>query len=263
MQQFKAQNEKNIRKSIARTDQAEREQRIKDGLATPTRPPRTPKQKEAVNKLRQLIQKSSSKKKEKEYNETIAEAEPLIKRRFLNKQLKDVEKEMDEILGSEARLKTRAAEIGPLVRNQSASQIQRAMRSRIARNTVKQTRITKNTAATKIQKTIRGNIARNKIIKNLEDQVGKVENMISSTRSNLNEQRPEGLRKAKKALQDRRSELVTRSKNMNREQKKAEFKELNTAEQHYNNVILKQKPGPKVRERIEQFEGAAFTPKKK
>ena len=85
--------------------------------------------------------------------------------------------------------------------------------------------------------------------------------MISSTRSNLNEQRPEGLRKAKKALQDRRSELVTRSKNMNREQKKAEFKELNTAEQHYNNVILKQKPGPKVRERIEQFEGAAFTPK--
>ena len=70
--------------------------------------------------------------------------------------------------------------------------------------------------------------------------------MISSTRSNLNEQRPKGLRDAKKALQDRRSELVTRSKNMNREQKKAEFKELNTAEQHYNNVILKQKPGPKT-----------------
>ena len=70
--------------------------------------------------------------------------------------------------------------------------------------------------------------------------------MISSTRSNLNEQRPEGLRKAKKALMDRRSELVTRSKNMNREQKKAEFIELNTTEQHYDNVINKKKPGPKT-----------------
>jgi hypothetical protein len=49
MQQFKTQNEKNIRKSIARTDQAEREQRIKDGLATPTRPPRTPKQIAAIS----------------------------------------------------------------------------------------------------------------------------------------------------------------------------------------------------------------------
>ena len=88
MQQFKAQNEINIRKSIARTDQTEREERIKQGLATPTRPPRTPKQKEAVSNFRQLIQKSSSKKKEKEYNETITEAEPLIKRRILNSELK-------------------------------------------------------------------------------------------------------------------------------------------------------------------------------
>ena len=72
--------------------------------------------------------------------------------------------------------------------------------------------------------------------------------MISSTRSNLNEQRPKGLRDAKKALQDRRSELVTvtRSKNMNREQKKAEFKYLDKAEQHYDNVIDKRKPGPKT-----------------
>jgi len=82
MQQLKTQNEINIRKSIARTDKAEREQRIKDGLATPTRPPRTPKQKETESKFRQLIQKSSSKKKEKEYNETITEAEPLIKKEF-------------------------------------------------------------------------------------------------------------------------------------------------------------------------------------
>jgi hypothetical protein len=103
MKQFKAQNEIKIRKSIARTDQAEREQRIKDGLATPTRPPRTPKQKEAVNNFRQLIQKSSLKKKEKEYNETITEAEPLIKRRILNSELKAVENEINEFLGREAQ----------------------------------------------------------------------------------------------------------------------------------------------------------------
>jgi hypothetical protein len=242
MQQFKAQNEVNIRKSIIRTDQAEREQRIKDGLATPTRPPRTPKQKEAVNNFRQLIQKSSLKKKEKEYNETITEAEPLIKRRILNSELKVVENEINEFLGKEAQLKTRAAKIGPLVKNQSASQIQRAMKSKIARDTVKK----RTQAIATIQGAMRNRIARDKTIKHFEDQAARVENMLSATRSNLNEQRPKGLRDAKKALQDRRSELVTRSKNMNREQKKAEFKELNTTIQHYDNVIDKKKPGPKT-----------------
>ena len=242
MQQFKAQNEVNIRKSIIRTDQAEREQRIKDGLATPTRPPRTPKQKEAVNNFRQLIQKSSLKKKEKEYNETITEAEPLIKRRILNSELKVVENEINEFLGKEAQLKTRAAKIGPLVKNQSASQIQRAMKSKIARDTVKK----RTQAIATIQGAMRNRIARDKTIKHFEDQAARVENILSATRSNLNEQRPKGLRDAKKALQDRRSELVTRSKNMNREQKKAEFKELNTTIQHYDNVIDKKKPGPKT-----------------
>jgi hypothetical protein len=242
MQQFKAQNEVNIRKSIARTDQAEREQRIKDGLATPTRPPRTPKQKEAVNNFRQLIEKSSLKKKEKEYNETITEAEPLIKRRILNSELKAVENEINEFLGREAQLKTRAAKIGPLVKNQSASQIQRAMKSKIARDTVKK----RTQAIATIQGAMRNRIARDKTIKHFEDQAARVENILSATRSNLNEQRPKGLRDAKKALQDRRSELVTRSKNMNREQKKAEFKELNTTIQHYDNVIDKKKPGPKT-----------------
>ena len=189
---------------------------------------------------------SSLKKKAREYDETRQEAVPLIKRRMFNSELRDIEKEMDVFLETEAQLRSREAELRPFVKKYSALQIQGAMRNKIARNTVKQTRITKNTAATKIQKTIRGNTARNEIIKNLEDQVGKVENMISSTRSNLNEQRPEGLRKAKKALMDRRSELVTRSKNMNREQKKAEFIELNTAEQHYDNVINNKKPGPKT-----------------
>ena len=235
MQQFKIQNEKNIRKSIARTDQAEREERIKQGLATP-------KQKEAVNNFRQLIQKSSLKKKEKEFNKTITEAEPLIKKRILNSELKAVEKEIDAFLGRETRIKTRAAEIGPLVKNYSASQIQGAMRNKIARNTVKQ----RQQAIATVQGAMRNKIARNKTLKNLEDQVARVENMISSTRSNLNEQRPKGLRDAKKALQDRRSELITRSKNMNRDQKKAEFKELNATIQDYEDVIDKKKTGPKT-----------------
>ena len=59
MQQFKTQNETNLRKSIARTDQVEREQISKDGLATPARPTRTPKQIEAESNFRQLIQRSS------------------------------------------------------------------------------------------------------------------------------------------------------------------------------------------------------------
>ena len=56
MQQFGQQNEKNIRKSITRTNQAEREQRIKDGLETPPRSskppkPRTPKQQLIINQV--------------------------------------------------------------------------------------------------------------------------------------------------------------------------------------------------------------------
>ena len=230
MQQFKTHNEKTIRKSIARTDQAEKEQRIKDGLATPTRAPRTPtraprtpKQEEAIKKFGNLIQKSSLKKKEKEFDETIQAAEPLIKRRILNNELKDLQKEMDDLLGKEKQLKTRAAKIGPLVQHESASQIQRAIRSKIARNK-----------------------ARNKAINQVEDQMTRVENRLSLTRSNLNEQRPEGLRKGLKKLQDRRSELVTRARAMNRDQKKAESKELNATIQHYEDVIDKKKPGPKT-----------------
>ena len=183
----------------------------------------------------------------------------MIKRRILNSELKAVENEINEFLGREAQLKTRAAKIGPLVKNQSASQIQRAMKSKIARDTVKK----RTQAIATIQGAMRNRIARDKTIKHFEDQAARVENMLSATRSNINEQRPKGLRDAKKALQDRRSDLVTRSKNMNREQKKAEFIELNTAEQHYDNVINNKKPGPKVKKGIEQFEGAAFTPKKK
>ena len=137
------------------------------------------------------------------------------------------------------------------------------MRGKIARNTLQKTRTSKNTAATTIQKTIRGKMARNKIINDYEDQVTRAEKKISDLRSNLNDQRPEGLRKAKKTLQDRKSDITTRGKtDMNREQKKEETKRLNTLIEQYENVITKRKPGPKVREIVEQIEGAAFTPKK-
>jgi hypothetical protein len=235
MQQFKTHNEKTIRKSIARTDQAEKEQRIKDGLATPTRAPRTPKQEEAIKKFGNLIQKSSLKKKEKEFDETIQAAEPLIKRRILNNELKDLQKEMDDLLGREKQIKTRAAKIGPLVQHESASQIQRAMKGKMARDAVKQ----RTQAIATVQGAIRNKIARNKAINQVEDQMTRVENRLSLTRSNLNEQRPEGLRKGLKKLQDRRSELVTRARAMNRVQKKAEFKELNATIQHYEDVIDK------------------------
>ena len=62
MQLFKTENESSIRKSITRTGQAEREQRIKDRLATPTRPPRTPKQELALSNFPQLVHGSSIKK---------------------------------------------------------------------------------------------------------------------------------------------------------------------------------------------------------
>ncbi len=132
------------------------------------------------------------------------------------------------------------------------------MRNRIARNTVKE----RTQAIATIQGAMRNRIARDKTIKHFEDQVARVENMISSTRSNFNEQRLEGLRKAKKALQDRRSELINRAPKMNRILKTDELRKININESHYDNVILKQKPGPKVKERIKQFEGAAFTPKR-
>jgi hypothetical protein len=87
---------------------------------------------------------------------------------------------------------------------------------------------------------------------------------LSSTRSNLNEQRPEGLRKANKALQDRKSDITTRGRtDLTREQKKEETKRLNTLIEQYENVITKRKTGPKVKGIVEQFEGAALTPKKK
>ncbi len=50
---------------------------------------------------------------------------------------------------------------------------------------------------------------------------------------------------------------------MGRDQNKEEIRRLNTEIEHYENVIIPEKRGPKVKERKEQFGGAAYTPKKK
>ena len=203
------------------------------------------KQIAAISNFGQLAQRSSLKKKEKEFNEIIQDAVPLIQSKKLNNELKSLQKEFDDILGRETQLKTKAAKIGPLVQNHSALQIQQAMRSKKARNAMKKARDTEAT------------------FKGVEDQMTKVEKKVSYLHAYVNEQFPEGLRHAVKKLQDRRSELVNRSPNMDRVLKVEELRKINQTEDHYKNITTKQKPGPKVQERVEQFGGAAYTPKKK
>jgi len=100
-------------------------------------------------------------------------------------------------------------------------------------------------------------------ITNMENQLTRTESMLRDTRSNINEQRPAGLRKQIKGLQDRRSELVSRARGMDREQKKEELRQINIKEDQYKDVIIEKKRGPKVKELVEQYQGAAMTPKKK
>ena len=94
MQQFKTRNETNIRKSIARTDKTEREERIKQGLLTPppkqTKQARTPKQQMIINKLGDMVAKSQEKQKESKYMSVLQDAEPLIFKREMKKATKIV-----------------------------------------------------------------------------------------------------------------------------------------------------------------------------
>ena len=108
-----------------------------------------------------------------------------------------------------------------------------------------------NSEATRLQKVMRGHIGRkvanSKRITNLENQLQTTEDRLANLRINLNEQRPEGLRKAKKKLQDRKAEINTQGRvaNMTREQRKDETKRLNEQIDNYENTITKRKPGPK------------------
>ena len=95
------------------------------------------------------------------------------------------------------------------------------------------------------------------MINQLENQIQRTENMLDSTRKNINEQRPEGLRRKIKQLQDKKSDLITRQQGLTRDTKKEELKKVNQELQHYENIIMKRKPGPKVKEKVEQYEGMA------
>jgi hypothetical protein len=102
MQQFGQQNEKNIRKSITRANQAEREQRIKDGLETPPRsskppkPPRTPKQQIIINKFGEIVSKSQGKTKSENYMSALKEADQLILNREVSKAKRIVKEKVDD-----------------------------------------------------------------------------------------------------------------------------------------------------------------------
>ena len=50
---------------------------------------------------------------------------------------------------------------------------------------------------------------------------------------------------------------------MDREQKKEELRRINIKEDQYKDVIIEKKRGPKVKELVEQYQGAAMTPPKK
>jgi hypothetical protein len=214
MQQFKTQNETNIRKPerLARTDKAEREERMKQGSPPKKqKTPRTPKQQITINNFGALVARSQERQRGREYEAIIQEAEPLITGRE-TKRLHNFFGEIESLSSQIASLETQGAELQPVIERHEATRLQTAVRGKIARNTLQKTRTSKNTAAAAIQKTIRGKIARNKIINDYEDQVTRAEKQISDLRSNLNDQRPDGLRKAKKAFQDRKSDITTKGR---------------------------------------------------
>ena len=261
MQQFKTQNEKNIRKSIARTDQAEKEERIKQGLSTPqTKPPRAPrtsKQQLAINNFGVLVSKSQEQQKESHYKSILQKAEPLIFKREMKRATKIVDEKVSGYTSKIAELERekevlmrRQAKLKPDVEKQAATTLQKAMRNKSARNALLYEREKKAYIEKATDK--------------MERKIARAEKQISDLRLNINEQRPKGLRQAVKKLQDRRSEISTRGPiGINRDQKKEEFKRLNEQLEDYENVIIKRKTGPKVKGIIEQFGGAAYTPKKK
>ena len=154
------------------------------------------------------------------------------------------------VINQKYQLEKQQAKLKPVIENYSATTLQTAMRNKRARNALLYEREKK----AYIEKTT----------DKIERKIARAEKQISDLRSNLNEQRPKGLRKALKKLQDRKAELTTRGPvNMGRDQKKDEIDRLNKEIKIYENVITKEKTGPKVRGIIEQFGGAAFTPKKK
>ena len=145
-------------------------------------------------------------------------------KREIKKKLKEVQGGLDEYTSQLQTLERRKSNLQPVYENSEATRLQKVMRGHIGRK-----------------------VANSKRITNLENQLQTTEDRLANLRINLNEQRPEGLRKAKKKLQDRKAEINTQGRvaNMTREQRKDETKRLNEQIDHYENTITKRKPGPK------------------
>ena len=141
----------------------------------------------------------------------------MIKEGILKGKSKSLEQELNDVWGKESQVKSRTDRIGPLVKIIQHHKCQEQWKKNSKRN-----RKPRKHAIITVQGAMRNKIARNKTIKHFEDQVAKEKNTVSALRSNFNEQRSEGLRKAKKALLDRKAEINTRGPIMDREQKKGE-----------------------------------------
>jgi hypothetical protein len=278
MEHYQERNERNIRQSIEATNKREKEDRIKQGLTPPAarqpRQPRTPKQQNTINNLSRLVSGSTEKKKEKDFNKIMDQASKLIEKKISKKKQEQISgkitKQITEMKDKLKDLSTRSTEIEtrhllkheldksvippPSIKRtakiakKNAIKIQNAFRNKQARNEVN------------MRKTIEINTARR--ITNMENELTRTENMLNATHANINEQRPEGLRKQLKKIQDRKSDLVNRNKKTDREQKKEELRLIDEKEQHYQNVIKQHKCGPKVKDLANQYT-AALTPKKK
>ena len=141
MQTYKEANETNIRKSIARTDKAEREERIKQGLLTPPpkppKTPRTPKQQIVLNNFGRLIGKSQDKKKENDFFSVLQEAEPLITKREVTRLYKKRMGQVEEYTSRLEGLERERAALQPVIERHEATRIQKVLRGHIGRNQFK------------------------------------------------------------------------------------------------------------------------------
>ena len=278
MEHYQERNERNIRQSIEATNKREKEDRIKQGLTPPaakqSRQPRTPKQQNTINNLSRLVSGSTEKKKEKDFNKIMDQASKLIEKKISKKKQEQISgkitKQITEMKDKLKDFSTRSTEIE--TRNLLKHELDKSV---IPPPSIKRTAKIAKKNAIKIQNAFRNKQARNEVnmrktieintarrITNMENELTRTENMLNATHANINEQRPEGLRKQLKKIQDRKSDLVNRNKKMDREQKKEELRLIDEKEQHYQNVIKQHKRGPKVKDLANQYT-AALTPKKK
>ena len=199
MKKLQERNERNIRASIERTNEEERKKQISSdidaqirflmegnlqpppAIQPPPKPPRTPKRQLAINNFSKLVGKKQDQLKEANYESILQEAEPLITKRMLIKKKSELETQATKLEKQKAKLEP----------------------------------VMKKLGATKIQEVMRGHMGRKQFKMNqLENEIQRTVNMLDSVRRNINEQRPEGLRRRKNQLQDKRSEINTRRQDL-------------------------------------------------